>query len=116
MLKACNLAVAAVVNSEKQVLMMWRHRFITDSWAWELPMGLVEPDETPTEAAVREVLEETGWRTGEMRPLIYAQPAKGSPTPSTSCSAPMPWSTRDRRRNAMSPIASSGSRCLICAA
>lgn len=27
--------------------MMWRHRFITDSWAWELPMGLVEEGETP---------------------------------------------------------------------
>ena len=44
-------AVAAVVNDEKQVLMMWRHRFITDSWAWELPMGLIEPGETPAEAA-----------------------------------------------------------------
>jgi len=35
--------------------MMWRHRFITDSWAWELPMGLVEENETPEEAAAREV-------------------------------------------------------------
>lgn len=42
-----------VVNEkpERQVLMMWRHRFITDSWAWELPMGLVEEGETPEEAA-----------------------------------------------------------------
>lgn len=37
-----HLAVAAVVNDQQEVLMMWRHRFITDSWAWELPMGLVE--------------------------------------------------------------------------
>ncbi|MGH2635384.1 MAG: NUDIX hydrolase [Actinomycetota bacterium] len=28
--------------------------------AWGLPKGLVEPDEAPEEAAVREVLEETG--------------------------------------------------------
>ncbi|MDH6112272.1 8-oxo-dGTP pyrophosphatase MutT (NUDIX family) [Kitasatospora sp. MAP12-15] len=76
-LKLRHLAVTAVVNSEKQVLMMWRHRFITDSWAWELPMGLIEADETPAEAAAREVLEETGWRTGEVKPLIYAQPANG---------------------------------------
>lgn len=42
-----HLAVAAVVNEQREVLMMWRHRFITDSWAWELPMGLVEEGETP---------------------------------------------------------------------
>lgn len=76
-LKLRHLAVAAVVNEEKQVLMMWRHRFITDSWAWELPMGLIEPGETPAEAAAREVLEETGWRAGEVKPLVYAQPANG---------------------------------------
>jgi 8-oxo-dGTP pyrophosphatase MutT (NUDIX family) len=63
-----HLAVAAVVNDRQEVLMMWRHRFITDSWAWELPMGLVEEGETPEEAAAREVLEETGWRPGPIKP------------------------------------------------
>ncbi|MCH0539140.1 NUDIX hydrolase [Streptomyces sp. MUM 203J] len=72
-----HLAVAAVVNDRREVLMMWRHRFITDTWAWELPMGLVEDGETPAQAAAREVLEETGWRPGPLRPLIYAEPANG---------------------------------------
>ncbi|MGW3980924.1 NUDIX hydrolase [Streptomyces mirabilis] len=72
-----HLAVAAVVNDRQEVLMMWRHRFITESWAWELPMGLVEEGETPEEAAAREVLEETGWRPGPIKPLIYAEPANG---------------------------------------
>ncbi|RPK78766.1 ADP-ribose pyrophosphatase [Streptomyces sp. ADI97-07] len=72
-----HLAVAAVVNDRQEVLMMWRHRFITDSWAWELPMGLVEDGESPEEAAAREVLEETGWRPGPIKPLIYAEPANG---------------------------------------
>ncbi|MDX3784763.1 NUDIX hydrolase [Streptomyces europaeiscabiei] len=72
-----HLAVAAVVNDRQEVLMMWRHRFITDSWAWELPMGLVEEGESPEEAAAREVLEETGWRPGPIKPLVYAEPANG---------------------------------------
>ncbi|MEW1657371.1 MULTISPECIES: NUDIX hydrolase [unclassified Streptomyces] len=72
-----HLAVAAVVNDRREILMMWRHRFITDAWAWELPMGLIEEDETPEQAASREVLEETGWRPGPMKPLIYAEPANG---------------------------------------
>jgi 8-oxo-dGDP phosphatase len=72
-----HLAVAAVVNDRQEVLMMWRHRFITDSWAWELPMGLIEEGESPEQAAAREVLEETGWRPGPIKPLIYAEPANG---------------------------------------
>ncbi|MCS0639883.1 NUDIX hydrolase [Streptomyces sp. LP05-1] len=72
-----HVAVAAVVNERREVLMMWRHRFITDAWAWELPMGLVEAGETPGETAAREVLEETGWRPGPLRPLVYAEPANG---------------------------------------
>ncbi|MGD3105517.1 NUDIX domain-containing protein [Streptomyces sp. YGL11-2] len=72
-----HLAVAAVVNDQREVLMMWRHRFITDSWAWELPMGLIEEGESPDAAAAREVEEETGWRPGPMKPLIYAEPANG---------------------------------------
>ncbi|MFJ8543330.1 NUDIX hydrolase [Streptomyces sp. NPDC093586] len=72
-----DLAVTAAVDGRQRVLMMWRHRFVTDTWAWELPMGLVEDGETPEAAAARELEEETGWRPGSMRELIYAQPAAG---------------------------------------
>lgn len=72
-----DVAAAVVTNADQQVLMMWRHRFLTDTWAWELPMGIVEPDETPAQAAAREVEEETGWRPARVTPLIYAQPAAG---------------------------------------
>lgn len=72
-----HLAVAAVVDDRQRVLMMWRHRFVTDTWGWELPMGLIEAGETPEETAAREVEEETGWRVESVRPLLYAQPANG---------------------------------------
>jgi len=72
-----DLAVTAAVDDRRRVLMMWRHRFVTDTWAWELPMGLVEDGETPATAAARELEEETGWRPESMRELVYAQPAAG---------------------------------------
>jgi 8-oxo-dGDP phosphatase len=72
-----DIAVTAAVDDRQRVLMMWRHRFVTDTWAWELPMGLVEDGETPVTAAARELEEETGWRPESMRELIYAQPAAG---------------------------------------
>jgi 8-oxo-dGDP phosphatase len=56
-------AVTAVVDRGR-VLLLWRHRFITDRWGWELPAGWVDPGEVPAAAARREVLEETGWRPG----------------------------------------------------
>ncbi|MFF2652593.1 NUDIX domain-containing protein [Streptomyces sp. NPDC058045] len=70
------VAVAAVVV-DGRVLMLWRHRFLTGTWAWELPMGLVEDGETPAAAAAREAEEETGWRPGPLRPLVYAEPWAG---------------------------------------
>ena len=72
-----HLAAAVVVDEHERVLMMWRHRFITDSWAWEIPMGLIEDGESAEEAAAREVEEETGWRPGPLSPLVYAEPANG---------------------------------------
>lgn len=71
-------ACGVVVHDDARgVLLLWRHRFITDTWGWEIPAGRVEPGETLEVAASREVLEETGWRPGPLRPLISYQPTNG---------------------------------------
>ncbi|WP_268919982.1 NUDIX hydrolase [Paractinoplanes ovalisporus] len=67
-----------VVNDQQRVLLIWRHRFIAGTYAWEIPQGSMRPGETPADAAVRETEEETGWRaTGTIRPLMYTQPSPG---------------------------------------
>lgn len=70
-------AGAVVLNDADEVLLEWRHRFIPDTWAYEIPVGGVEAGESPEAAAAREVEEETGWRPGPLRPLIYIQPTPG---------------------------------------
>ena len=41
-----------------------------DAGAWSIPKGLVNPDESPQDAARREFEEEVGWRPdGELHPL-----------------------------------------------
>ncbi|MBB2909526.1 8-oxo-dGTP pyrophosphatase MutT (NUDIX family) [Streptosporangium becharense] len=70
-------AGAVVVDEQRRVLLIWRHRFITDSWGWEIPIGKIDDGEEPAAAAAREVEEETGWRPGPLRPLLRVQPTNG---------------------------------------
>lgn len=71
------VALVAAVNEKNEVLLLWRHRFITDTWGWELPAGVVDEGETVEQAAAREMLEETGWRAGPLRELITVEPSNG---------------------------------------
>ena len=53
-----------------------QQRLENDIWGglWEFPGGRLEPGETPDQAAVREVREETGWRvriTGAFRTVVH---------------------------------------------
>jgi 8-oxo-dGTP pyrophosphatase MutT (NUDIX family) len=70
-------AAGTLVVDGDRVLMLWRHRFVTDEWGWEIPAGRLDEGETPEQAAGRECLEETGWRPGPLRLLTRYTPVSG---------------------------------------
>lgn len=58
-------------------LIVRQYRPALESFTWELPAGLIEPNEDPAEACRRELLEETGYRTRAIHPLGVAAPCSG---------------------------------------
>jgi len=67
----------SVTVKDGRVLLLWRHRFITGSWGWEIPFGKIDPGEDPAHAAARETEEETGWRPGPLTFLLRVEPTAG---------------------------------------
>lgn len=57
---------AVVTDDQDRVLLLYRHRFISGRWGWEVPGGWGDPGEQPIGTIRREVEEETGWRPGEV--------------------------------------------------
>jgi 8-oxo-dGTP pyrophosphatase MutT (NUDIX family) len=62
-------SVGVVVVDRDHTLLLWRHRYITNTWGWEIPAGWAEPGEDLAVTAVREVHEETGYRVRHLEPL-----------------------------------------------
>lgn len=68
----------ALRNEDSEVLMLRRHRFVTDQIGWELPGGIVEAGDGSEASAARETEEETGYRpTTPGRKLLEFQPMVG---------------------------------------
>mgnify|MGYP000843840910 CR=1 FL=1 len=68
-------SVAVLVTDGRLVLGVRQHRVAIGKDTWEVPAGIVEPGETPEEAAARELAEEVGL-TGELTFLnsFYVSP------------------------------------------
>jgi len=72
---------AVVLNDNRDhVLLIWRHRYITDTWGWEVPAGWVEPGEDPEGAIRREIEEETGYTVGRIAPITSYNALSGIST------------------------------------
>jgi 8-oxo-dGTP pyrophosphatase MutT (NUDIX family) len=70
-------AAGTIMVRQGRVLMVYRHRFITETWGWEIPAGAVDDGETFQAAAVREAREESGWEPQTVTPLCRFYPANG---------------------------------------
>jgi 8-oxo-dGTP pyrophosphatase MutT (NUDIX family) len=64
-----NRAVGVVVRRGDEFLLIHQYRFIVDEHVWAIPSGGAEKNESPAEAAAREMEEETGYRPS--RPLQH---------------------------------------------
>ena len=65
------------LTPKDDVVLVNQYRHGIQSVTLEIPGGLVEPDDTPEEAARRELLEETGYRYESLIPLgtVHPNPA-----------------------------------------
>ena len=70
-------AVAILAVQEGHVLFVRQFRPAVGEWTLEIPAGTLEPGEDLLEAAVREMVEETGYKPLELKPLGEFYPTPG---------------------------------------
>ena len=73
-------AVVVPVTAEGKIIMVTQHRFPVDKVLLELPAGKLSTGEDPLVCAVRELEEETGYKSDNIKPLgsIYTTPGYSS--------------------------------------
>ena len=58
------------LEPDGRVWLVGQHRYATDEFSWELPMGGVAPDMSLLEGAKKELKEETGLEADDWEPLL----------------------------------------------
>lgn len=62
------------LTEDQQVVLVRQFRFGSEEFSLEPPGGMFDPDESPLEAGVRELLEETGYSGGNARVIGQVDP------------------------------------------
>ena len=65
------------VTARGDLVMVWQHRHPHGRTHWELPAGRIHHGESPAAAAERELLEETGFRAGDLEEVTGFFPING---------------------------------------
>ena len=73
------------ITKEGQFVMERQYRYAAGMTCYEIPCGVAEEGETPLEAIQRELLEETGYGSGEWKLLMKLSPNPTSMTNMTYC-------------------------------
>lgn len=62
------------LTPEREVVFVRQFRHGTREVTWEIPGGIVDPGESPKQAALREMLEETGYAAADATELGWVHP------------------------------------------
>jgi ADP-ribose pyrophosphatase len=76
-LRLPDYAAVLAITEDERVLAVRQYRPAVDRYTVELPSGLIDPGETPAEAAARELVEETGYTAESIEVLGPMWPDTG---------------------------------------
>jgi ADP-ribose pyrophosphatase len=69
--------VVLPVLPDGRILLIQQYRYAARQFLWELVAGRIDPGETPRQAAERELLEETGYRSRSFKVFLEFFPTPG---------------------------------------
>jgi ADP-ribose pyrophosphatase len=66
------------INEKEEVLLVRAYRYLHETFNWEVPGGVVEPDENIMDACRRELEEESGYTASMLTPILSFYPHKAT--------------------------------------